>query len=270
MDRVDVMRFATMAETYDKMCQLLVPCYDWMQDEMLTVACADWGTGDAVTVVDLGAGSGILLEKFLMAFPSSRGYWVDSSPDFLAVAQQRLDRFGPRVEYVLRSLEDGWEACVPSGADAVVSMSAIHHLTSPDKQALYQRVFHLLKPGGKFINLDEMRTASQDAYLQSMRFWVRHVEGRRAQLTAEQVPHYEKWRAHFDRWRTRNICGIGEPKAKGDDLQDDFVEQLTWLRDAGYACVDLYFKYHLWSAIGGSKPNDQGEGCESQDCTAAR
>lgn len=54
MKQIDKQRFFAMAEAYDRMCQHLVPGYDFLQDEVLRIAAAD-GKRD-LTVVDLGAG----------------------------------------------------------------------------------------------------------------------------------------------------------------------------------------------------------------------
>jgi hypothetical protein len=53
-------RFFTMAETYDKVAPLLVPAYDFLQNEALKIPALQ--ANSAPTVIDLGAGSGIFLE----------------------------------------------------------------------------------------------------------------------------------------------------------------------------------------------------------------
>lgn len=63
MEQISQERFFTMAEAYDKMCQLLVPRYDFLQDEVLKILSFE--RDEEFTVIDLGAGSGIFLEKIL-------------------------------------------------------------------------------------------------------------------------------------------------------------------------------------------------------------
>ena len=95
MEQIDTQRFFTMAEAYDRMCQHLVPGYDFLQDEVLRITGVDEKT-DA-TIVDLGAGSGIFLEKALSRRPGAKAYWVDYSGDFLGIAHQRLMRRRKRI-----------------------------------------------------------------------------------------------------------------------------------------------------------------------------
>lgn len=95
MEQIGKERFFTMAETYDRMAQILVPMYDMLQNEIFNIVPFD--KSQTITVVDLGAGSGILLEKILSLYPNSIGYWVDFSDAFLGVAENRLRKFNNRI-----------------------------------------------------------------------------------------------------------------------------------------------------------------------------
>jgi tRNA (cmo5U34)-methyltransferase len=161
------------------MCRHLVPQYDFLQDEVLRIADLqiagiDRGS-NAPVIVDLGAGSGIFLERAPTRWPNASAYWVDNSEAFCDVAQENLGQFDGRVKYVLSTFEEDWESQVEE-ADLILSMSAIHHLESAEKKALYRRAFDALKPGGRFFNIDEMQTLYKDSYLENMRFWVKHAQ----------------------------------------------------------------------------------------------
>lgn len=151
-------------------------------------------------------------------------------------------------------MENEWETSVPGTVDLIASMSAIHHLAREEKRDLYERCYCLLEPGGWFLNTDEMRSLSRDTYLESMRYWVRHVESLSEQMSDEDRPFYDAWCALFARWQVRNVAGIDEPKTKGDDLHESYLDQVDWLADIGFDKVDLFVKFHLWCTIGGQKP----------------
>lgn len=252
MSTEDQQRFLTMAEDYDLMAPVLVPMYGWLQEEMLRLLRVE--RMGASCLIDLGAGSGILLEKALARNPALRGVWIDASPAFKAVAQRRLARFAGRVTYLVSPLEAAWEEQLAEPVQAITSMSAIHHLEHAEKRALYQRCFAKLAPGGWLLNCDEMMSISHEAYLQSLHFWVRHVEEASAFLRPEQITAYEHWCSHFARWKTRNIDNIDAPKQKGDDLHEPFLDQVHWLQEIGLTGADVLVKYHLWCIIGGQKP----------------
>lgn len=239
-----------MAETYDRMCQTLVPKYDFLQEEVLDIATMPT---PAPTVIDLGGGSGILLEKVLARYPQAQCTWIDFSENFLTVAQRRLERFAGQVTYIVSPLEAVWELQIHNKVDLVLSMSAIHHLTGDEKQQLYQRIYNILEPGGWFFNIDEMKTVYQDAYVSNMYRWVNYVEQACDSVPAEEMPYYEKWKGHFNNWKIRNVNNVNVPKVKGDDIHQDFATQLIWLKESGFVNVDVFIKYYLWCAIGGQK-----------------
>ncbi|NLF31050.1 MAG: class I SAM-dependent methyltransferase [Planctomycetes bacterium] len=251
MTQIDKERWSSMADCYDRMADYLVPRYHLLQDEVLALLLAE---GEPGLVVDLGAGSGIFLEKVLKAAPAARAVWVDASADFRRVAGERLAPYADRVTFVLCPFDEAWEAALPAAPEAICSMSAIHHLDGPGKRALYGRCFDALRPGGWFYNIDEMSTLYDDAYRRTLAYWVGHVDRARRGVPAELQPYARAWCDRFEGWKRRNVEGAGGPKQPGDDIHESFVAQMQWLHDAGFVDVDLFAKFQLWSAIGGRKP----------------
>ena len=92
----------------------------------------------------------------------------------------------------------------------------------------------LLADGCWFINGDEMKTLDERAYRASLDFWVRHVESQADRVPPELVENTLRWRRHFEGWKRRNIERIDQPKTKGDDLHEPFVDQVRWLREVGF------------------------------------
>ena len=99
-----------------------------------------------------------------------------------------------------------------------------------------------------------MKTLDERAYRASLDFWVRHVESQTERIPPELAENARRWRSHFEGWKCRNIERIDQPKTKGDDLHEPFIDQVQWLREIGFEGVDVFVKYHLWCVIGGRKP----------------
>lgn len=258
MARQDSERFFSMGEVYDRMCRRLVPQYDWLHDVLIDLLQHRLSVGPRPLFVDLGAGSGILLQRLLTAFPTAEAVWIDYSDDFLQVARRRLAGHAPRVHFLHSSLQTAWEQKLPRAPDAIVSMSAIHHLTDCGKGELYRRCCRVLRPGGWFCNVDEMRPRRDDAYRRAMEQWVSYVEAVGSQLEGVELEHYRGWMGPFGRWQARNLEGFGAPKQEGDDMHAPYDLQLRMLEEAGYQEVELFAKYHLFCLIGGVKPAPDG------------
>jgi tRNA (cmo5U34)-methyltransferase len=176
----------------------------------------------APRVLDLGAGTGLLSAAVRRAVPGARLTLLDGDDAMLAVA---LDRLGA-VPTVVQDLA----APLPAGPfDAVVSALAIHHLDDEGKRDLYQRVREVLAPGGVFVN-------------------------------AEQVTGPSEWHeAQYAAFHERDARALGSDDAEWEaalvrmayDRSASVDDQLAWLREVGFECVDLAFKRHRFAVFYG-------------------
>jgi SAM-dependent methyltransferase len=234
------------AEAFDAHAPAIHPFYVALQDEILRLL-ANENTGRRC-VVDLGGGSGRLMERVLERFPKARGVVMDQSPAFLAIAERRLQRFGERVTLVEKRLQDDWPAALSTRPDALVSMSAIHHLEPAEKQTLYQQCCDVLAADGLFLNGDELRPESDADYLATMRWWSHHKE---LETAAGRIP--ESFRPMSEAWHERNITRFSEPKHSGDDCHETAAVQLDYLRSAGFRDVRLAWQERLWGVLIGCR-----------------
>ena len=131
---------------------------------------------EKMILLDLGAGSGILIEKILKEFPDSICYYLDSSDDFMYVAKKRLQKYENRVTYITSDFCENWELELKETPNVITSMSAIHHLSNENKKKLYQKCYNILEENGWFFNIDEMKTINEDSYIRSLHYWIYHAE----------------------------------------------------------------------------------------------
>src|SRR6184192_443024 len=87
------------ATGYDAAAEIIHPHYATIQDAILDLLTGCLKQGGFV--VDLGGGSGRLMERMLDQFPLAHGIVIDQSEPFLALAERRLAGFGPRAVCVL-------------------------------------------------------------------------------------------------------------------------------------------------------------------------
>ncbi len=137
--------------------------------------------------------------------------------------------------------------------DGYVQISRIFEETAGQEKEHAERLFKLLKGGGWLFNLDEMSTVSEDAYMNTLKYWAKHVDQVRSQIPKDLLDFYLAWQEKFRLWKIRNIDNAAKPKSKGDDIHEGYIEQMQWLRQTGFVEVDLFVKFQLWSLIGGRK-----------------
>lgn len=98
-------------------------------------------------LLDVGCGTGALLQRLSRSHPAALLAGVDPVPEMLAVARRRLP---PEVE-----LREGWAERLPFGSeqfDVVVSCNMFHYLRQP--VAALREMGRVLRPGGRLVITD--------------------------------------------------------------------------------------------------------------------
>ena len=212
---------------YDGLRRQLVPGFDELYGAVLAVP--GWPDDAAPRILDIGAGTGLLSGLAQAVWPDAQITLIDLSDEMLARARERFSALGNSVEIVTGDMTGP----LPDGPyDAVISALAIHHLSDADKQMLYRRVFGLLKPGGWFLNAEQLLGPTDAICALYQREWLRRVRAagvREDDLTAARE------RMRFDQEAT-------------------LADQLQWLRDIGFADVDCFYKNFRMGTFGGRRP----------------
>jgi tRNA (cmo5U34)-methyltransferase len=228
--------FADTAE-FDTGIRLLLPHYD----EMLDAIC-NCVPETATHLLELGCGTGELTLRLLDRCPDATLVAMDYSPRMLATAKNKVQTtgYGDRVQWVEADFGD-WALAEVGGletpCDAVVSSLAIHHLTHTMKQTVFQRIYQHLKPGGVFWNADPVLPEIADpepSFKQAREDWC-----------IARGHTLEKARA-----------GLGQTEPYGHSSQDQLAtlsHHWELLKTAGFATVDVLWKYYGLAVFGGCK-----------------
>jgi ubiquinone/menaquinone biosynthesis C-methylase UbiE len=198
-----------------------------------------------LSVLDLGCGDGILLQTVMSAYPVSHGVALDGSCSMLEKAEVRfqgLGLFSDLVEYVETDFNapDWVETLTVRQFDAVVSGFAIHHSEDDRKRALYEEIYRLLNPGGVFINIEHVASATP---LGGELFETAYAENlARYRISLGEDTDLD---AVMDEIRTR-------PDKAANRLAP-LETQLGWLREIGFMDVDCYWKHYELAILAGYK-----------------
>ncbi len=182
-------------------------------------------------IVDLSCGEGLLAERLLTRFSTSRLVALDASPVMLERAAARLASFGPRQEVRAFEIADrGWRSEWQGACGAVVSSLAVHHLDDAGKRRLYADVLGMLRPGGALVIADVIQPASAAAVRLAAAEWDRVV--REQSLTRfGDLSGYEAFSTSG--WNSFEP-GNEDPM----DMMAPLADHLRWLEAAGYVGVD--------------------------------
>lgn len=217
--------FSVHAREYTALRRRLVPVYDQFYRAVVDVLRL-LGENGVHRVLDLGAGTGLLSAEVATEFPAVTIELLDASEPMLREARERL---GGTVSAI--HVADMAGRLPPGPFDAVVSALAIHHLEHEDKRALMARAFEVLRPGGVFVNAEQVAAPSPEL---TETYESRWADECRALGATEQELADTRERMRHDR------CIDVEP-------------QLRWLRDAGFSPADCVYKHWRFAVMAGFK-----------------
>ena len=215
--------FDITAPTYDADRAKLIPCYDAFHRR-----ATDLIPAGAKRILDLGAGTGILTTFVRSWYPDAHIHLMDFSAPMIEIARKRL----AADNNVSFEVADYTTAPLGENYDAIVSALSIHHLEHAAKQALFAKIFAALRPGGVFVNAEQVAgpTPALDAVYKSL--WLQQV--REAGATPQQIAD-SLYRQQDDR------CASVE-------------DQLQWMREAGFTDADCWFKDNRFAVLAGTRP----------------
>jgi tRNA (cmo5U34)-methyltransferase len=211
------------ASTYDADRAKLIPCYD-----ALYRRTTDLIPAAAKNILDLGAGTGLLSQFVRHWYPEAHIILADLSEPMLAKARARFAS-DPNVSF---EVTDYTTAPITGTYDAIVSALSIHHIDDASKRSLFAKIFSALRPGGVFVNAEQVAGPTPAIDELYKKLWLQQV--REAGATPDQIAD-SLYRQQDDR------CASVE-------------DQLTWLREAGFSDVDCWFKDNRFAVLAGTRP----------------
>jgi tRNA (cmo5U34)-methyltransferase len=212
--------FDSQASEYDAARRRLIPPFDAFYDTAVQALALCEAAPQRV--LDLGAGTGMLARALRAAYPDARLTLTDGAAAMLGKAREQLG--DAAVEYVVADLHDP----LPDGSwDAVTSALAVHHLEDAGKRRLFERVHAALRPGGVFVNAEQVAGATP-FFTELYARW--HEQRARAAGSDDA-----EWAGAVERMRFDRCASV--------------EDQLAWLRDAGFEDADCLFKDHRFAVI---------------------
>jgi len=174
--------------SYDADMDIMHPNRHRMVDVIVEVLAA--GERAPSLVLDLGTGTGFLLQRLLACFSEARAVAIDGARPMVELAQARLGALAERVDFRVGDFRELEQICrgLPA-VDAVVSSFALHHLAPKAKSALAETAFALLHPGGWLLSADLI--LAEDDFVEDLtqrlraRGIVRRAAGRDARFVDE-------------------------------------------------------------------------------------
>lgn len=152
--------WAAWLQRWDAQQTAYLPDREERFDVMLDVL--DEFLPEKFVALDLACGPGAISQRLLARFPQARSVAVDLDPVLLAMGEAALGDQGGRLRWATADLEqpDWVRSLGEERFDAVLSTTALHWLPADALVRLYSDLGALVRPGGVFLNGDNMAFAS--------------------------------------------------------------------------------------------------------------
>jgi tRNA (cmo5U34)-methyltransferase len=228
----------TLTKTYLDGVRAAIPGQAERLDIMLRLIRANGRP--VLRFLDLGCGDGILGRVLLCEWPDAHGMFVDFSEAMLNAARALLRDSANQSLLNLDYGDPGWVAHIAGHApfDVIVSGFSIHHQPDARKREIYTEIHSLLAPGGIFINIEHVKSATpwgerlfEDLFVDRLTEAHAASGKTRAELAREFYNRPDK---------TANILAPVET-------------QLSWLRELGFEDVDVFSKTFELCLMAGRK-----------------
>jgi tRNA (cmo5U34)-methyltransferase len=194
-------------------------------------------------ILDLGCGDGILGRMLLDEHPSVQMIFADFSEPMLEKLRNRIGMNKRtaviNIDFATPAWRKGMESEKPF--DIIVSGFAIHHQPDERKKELYAEIYGLLNPGGIFLNLDQVSSATPSISQLFDGFFLDHIQ-RFHTNAGPDITMREIEEAYF--------------RDKKENLPAPVEAQCRWLCDIGFQDVDCFFKTFELALFGGRKTSE--------------
>ena len=221
------MAFDATSRDYDAPRRWLIPCFEDFYGTVLELV-AEWAPPSAARALDLGAGTGLLAGLVRGVFPTMRLDLVDIAPGML---EQARERFAGQAD-VRFFVADYATAAFEGPYDLILSALSIHHLDDRAKRDLFTRVLAALRPGGLFVNAEQVL----------------------APTAALEARAHARWRTQASRLGASEAVLAAAEARMVHDRCATLEDQLTWLHEAGFGEVDCAFKSWRFAVYSGRRP----------------
>ncbi|MFA5089748.1 MAG: methyltransferase domain-containing protein [Candidatus Omnitrophota bacterium] len=218
--------FDDVASGFDTRILKSVPFYMDMLEVL--VLALPFNRNQKIKIADLGCGTGTISKMIKEHYPDALITCVDFAGNMVQVAKNKLKGYGG-INYVICDCRN---FDFSPGYDAILSSLTLHHIRdNNEKRVFYKKIFKGLNNNGVFYAADLILGSSD--YLQNL--------------------NLEKWNEFLLKSLSQEEILKRKKIYEEEDHPFRLMDELSWLKDAGFCNVDVIWKYYFFTVYGGQK-----------------
>jgi tRNA (cmo5U34)-methyltransferase len=210
-----------------------IPYYEDMQNQVGSAVARHFGP-KKMAILDLGTGTGATAKAILDANPACIVYAIDNEPSMIPSAKANLMKYGGRVVVAEESAKDYLSATPDRSYDAVVSGLMLHNLELIERLYIIEGIFHVLKPGGLFVNADKYALDDPKEFRKTLDWQIEQYK--RVFSESGRPDLLEEWIRHEEH-----------------DMRPDAImnqgEALKQMAEAGFSNIEIIFRRQMHAVL---------------------
>lgn len=203
------------AQEYDENIHKTMPFYDLFHN--ITLSLIEVVNPKPSRWLDTGGGTGTLVQKAILAFPSTHFVLADPATQMLNIAKKKLSNLGT-IEY----LPLGTESMDFPGQsfDVITAILAHHYFDAKTRRTATSNCFRMLQRGGVFVTFETISPGSEKGLQIGIEWW------RRAQLRrGKEAANVEKYLSRY---------GV-------EFFPIQLMAHIELLHDTGFSTVEVFW-----------------------------
>ncbi len=173
------------------------------------------------SILDLGSGNGNVTAQLITCFPTAKFTLVDASAEMINLCRSQFKDYD--VIYANTYFKDF--SFREERYDLIVAGFSLHHCDEDEKQVLFKKIYTSLKKGGIFSFSDLMINKTNPNHPTLLNQWKEFVN--------DNFPDGKKWT-----WLMEHYEAFDKPT--------DYLNQIEWLKNAGFNTIKIPFKENYW------------------------
>lgn len=155
---------------YDENIKKTIPLYEYFHEE--TIGLIYYYNNKCDKWLDIGCGTGTLVEKAYDKFPNTRFILSDFSEEMLEQAKNKLERASlDRIEFLPKCNSQGINIYLNEKVDVITAIQVHHYLNREERKIATKNCYELLNEGGIYITFENIKPLTEKGTTIGLNRW---------------------------------------------------------------------------------------------------
>lgn len=207
------------AEEYDEDIKKTIPLYEYFHTE--TIGLIYYYNNKCDKWLDIGCGTGTLVEKAYGKFPNTKFILSDYSEEMLQQAKNKLEQaLFDKIEFLPGCSSQELNKYLSEKVDVITAIQVHHYLNKEERKIATKNCYDLLNEGGIYITFENIKPLSETGTTIGLNKWGKFQE---------------------DMGKDKEAVEIHKSRFNKDYFPITILEHLELLKETGFDTYEVFW-----------------------------